>query len=87
MCVCVCVCVCVFRDTNHVTGQVVQVICGAFQGVCVHVQNDHILQGSALYFLKMQHTLLHTALSIPISCNHFNSPNVIYKYYFQQWFI
>lgn len=59
-------------DTHHVTGQLVQIVCGAFQGVCVHVQNDHILQGPALYSLEMQHTLLHTVLTIPISRDRFN---------------
>ena len=31
------------RVSHHVTGQVVQVIKGTLQGVCVHIQNDHIL--------------------------------------------
>lgn len=53
----VCVCVCdvaikAARWSHHVTREVVQVVERALQGVCIHVQDDHVLQRSTAHPLR-----------------------------------
>lgn len=40
------------RSSHHVTREVVQVVERALQGVCVHVQDDHVLQRSTAHSLR-----------------------------------
>lgn len=51
MCVCD-VAIKAARWSHHVTREVVQVIERALQGVCIHVQDDHVLQRSTAHSLR-----------------------------------
>lgn len=51
MCVCD-VAIKAARSSHHVTREVVQVVERALQGVCIHVQDDHVLQRSTAHSLR-----------------------------------